>query len=345
MEIVLNGDDFLVIVQGELKSRRPLPGNLRDIKRVAVCNRRVIFLCTDGSVLRCCHKTPDKDAWKLIEVPLRDIASPVMTVGCGDKHMLLVTESGVVYMAGDNCCGQLGNGRKDIKRSKDFNPVMFPTGPPPVISKVGCGPYHTVVVSTEGKVLTWGGGAYGRLGHNNTETMWAPKQIRNFGGTQVVSVAVGQFQTGAVTEGGELYMCGGNQDGQLGLGNKEEHLVLTKVGSGNDFGNEKVNMVACGHTHTLALTETGDVWSWGSGSNGCLGLPDNTTRLVPTRVSPLEKKGIVTTVVAGFENSAVVLDTGSVYGWGRVPVQAQSSGKRKRGGGDCAGLDAIPEEV
>ena len=102
--------------------------------------------------------------------------------------------------------------------------------------------------------------------------------------------------------------------------------------------------VACGYTHTLAVTKTGDVWSWGSGSNGCLGLPDHNTRLVPTRVS---HKGTVTTVVAGVENSAVITNKGLVHTWGRVPVlaEAQNSGKRKRGGGTCAGLDAIPEEV
>ena len=44
--------------------------------------------------------------------------------------------------------------------------------------------------------------------------------------------------------------------------------------------------IACGNVHTLAVTEAGELWAWGLGAQGRLGLNDEQARLVPTRVDP-----------------------------------------------------------
>jgi alpha-tubulin suppressor-like RCC1 family protein len=46
--------------------------------------------------------------------------------------------------------------------------------------------------------------------------------------------------------------------GQLGLGDTEERLTPTKV-----EGLPKVKAVAAGYGHSLALTESGEVYAWG----------------------------------------------------------------------------------
>ena len=40
-------------------------------------------------------------------------------------------------------------------------------------------------------------------------------------------------------------------------------------------GDVKIVKVECGSGHTLALSSNGEVYSWGFGDNGCLGLGPN----------------------------------------------------------------------
>ena len=59
--------------------------------------------------------------------------------------------------------------------------------------------------------------------------------------------------------------------------------------------------IACGSEHTLALTEAGELWAWGQGDEGRLGLNDGQDRLVPTLVDPQHfAHAPISTVAAGY---------------------------------------------
>ena len=81
------------------------------------------------------------------------------------------------------------------------------------IVMAACGGYHSVAVSAEGDVFTWGAGVWGRLGHNDEQDRLAPARLEQgqFGGGKVVLVAAGFCHTVALTEGGMLWVWGGNQ--------------------------------------------------------------------------------------------------------------------------------------
>ena len=49
-----------------------------------------------------------------------------------------------------------------------------------------------------------------------------------------------------------------------------------------------VRMVAAGAEHTVAITEDGDLYGWGWGRYGNLGLGDRNDRLVPEKVSNVD---------------------------------------------------------
>jgi len=47
------------------------------------------------------------------------------------------------------------------------------------ITKVACGCYHSLLVSEEGHLLTFGRGNHGQLGHGNIEDQQMPRQVPN----------------------------------------------------------------------------------------------------------------------------------------------------------------------
>ena len=72
--------------------------------------------------------------------------------------------------------------------------------------------------------------------------------------------------------------------------------------------------VACGHVHTLALTEDGRVFAWGNNKTGCVGVSDRGT-CQPQEVESLRGKKIID-ISAGMESSAALSSDHEVYTWG-----------------------------
>ncbi|WP_018654574.1 S8 family serine peptidase [Actinomadura flavalba] len=71
--------------------------------------------------------------------------------------------------------------------------------------------------------------------------------------------------------------------------------------------------VAAGDAHTLAVSLTGEVWSWGAGSNGQLGLGTTTGSDRPMRVPGLTD---VRAVAAAANHSFALRTNGEVWAWG-----------------------------
>lgn len=83
-------------------------------------------------------------------------------------------------------------------------------------------------------------------------------------------IACGATYSAAVTATGEVYTWGRGNYGRLGHGTSEDHNVPTLVVG---LKGHHVVDIACGSgdAQTLAVTDTGLVFSWGDGDYGKLG--------------------------------------------------------------------------
>jgi RCC1 and BTB domain-containing protein len=96
------------------------------------------------------------------------------------------------------------------------------------------------------------------------------------------SLNCGPFHSLALTKNGEVYAWVSNRLGLIGIRSKKDHQLLPiKV---NGLHNEKVIQISCGFWHSMALTESGNVFSWGDNQFGQLGF--EYFRLInrPTRI-------------------------------------------------------------
>ena len=99
------------------------------------------------------------------------------------------------------------------------------------------------------------------------------------GGRAWAKIATGAHHTCAVRTDRSLWCWGWNANGQLGLGDRANRLVPTRVGTDQNWAH-----VALGAYHTCAVRTDRSLWCWAENFAGQLGLGDTTDRLVPSRV-------------------------------------------------------------
>ena len=83
------------------------------------------------------------------------------------------------------------------------------------------GPYHSLAISKEGQLYTWGRNYYGELGHGTSGTKNNKNIPTRIGtATNWKSIAAGGEHSLAINEAGELYAWGLNDFGHLGDGSR-----------------------------------------------------------------------------------------------------------------------------
>jgi len=79
------------------------------------------------------------------------------------------------------------------------------------------------------------------------------------------------------------------------------------------FAGVKVAFVAAGASHSVAVTVDGEVWSWGCGKHGCLGL-NVEDRLVPALLGREKFGGAqIVLVAAGLSHTVAVCTDGLLW--------------------------------
>jgi alpha-tubulin suppressor-like RCC1 family protein len=127
-----------------------------------------------------------------------------------------------------------------------------------------------------------------------------------------VDVACGNDHTAVLKADGTVWTAGLNSSGQLGNGNTTSQFravqVLTSAGPLTG-----VRAIAAGSSHTLALTKSGEVWSWGLNTSGQLGTGNTTNQNRAVKVASLPA---VAAVSAGDQFSYAVAIDGTVWAFG-----------------------------
>ncbi|GAU12585.1 hypothetical protein TSUD_131950 [Trifolium subterraneum] len=245
-------------------------------------------------------------------------------VACGEYHTCAVTLSGDLYTWGDGTYnyGLLGHGNQ----VSHWVPKRV-NGPLEGIhvSSISCGPWHTAVVTSSGKLFTFGDGTFGVLGHGDRKSVSLPREIESLKGLRTVQAACGVWHTAAVVEvmvgnssssncsAGKLFTWGDGDKGRLGHGDKESKLVPTCVLA---LIEPNFCQVACGHSMTVALSRAGHVYTMGSCVYGQLGNPQADGKL-PTRIEGKLSKSFVEEIACGAYHVAVLTSRTEVYTWGK----------------------------
>ena len=173
--------------------------------------------------------------------------------------------------------------------------------------KVACGRYHTVILTDDGRVFSWGGWKSGETGTGKKRTTAEPTQVSSLQGKKIIDVKAGQDFTLFLAEDGSLYACGAGDQGQTGQGSSNErfHVTPTLIPQVRNVSN-----IAAGQFHSICCTKDGKVYTFGLNREGQLGHGDTQNRTVPTQILQLndDPNLFVIDVGAGGGHSACIVE-------------------------------------
>ena len=232
-----------------------------------------------------------------------------VSVSAGSGHSLALTAGGSVLSWGDGLFRQLGHGDAHAQ----WQPKKVEALAGQRVVAVSAGEKHSLALSIDGAVWSWGHGLYGQLGHGNLQNQLLPKKVEALAGQRIVALSAGEQHSFALAADGAVWSWGHGGFGILGHGDQQSQLLPKKVEA---FAGQRVVSVSAGEYHSIALTADGAVWSWGGGSFGRLGHGDQPlTQLLPMKVEALASQHVVAVSERRDHNLALTADD-ALWSWG-----------------------------
>ena len=256
------------------------------------------------------------------------------------SHILQLTRDGFVFSKGTGDFSVTGHGGAHIVPK----PQILKHLSDKRVIQIACGESHSLVLTDKHDVYSWGRGYEGQLGvSNQIEIAAKPNYVRSLFGTPVIFIAAGAYYSLAITHENKLYGWGEARMGQLGLGiktrmvrlpthipvNESEEAVAGKNISNvsvkgetpkQDTGHAKIIYCSGGLGHTMAISDEGELFSWGFNNCGQLGVGDQKSRWGPVRVEKDIMGNLLPQIqkaVCSYYSSYAIDIFGNLYSWGK----------------------------
>ena len=291
------------------------------------------------------HNETAHDDFKIIKCPLlvyklKNVR--VKKVYSGWEHNIIISDTNEIYSFGhnNNCqCGIPINKNKNIDNIKIKNPINISDLNSGITAiSAACGNEHTLILDNKNNVYSFGNNEDGVLGIKDSKIKSYQFNKVNFGvyNNRIKAIAAGTVHSIALTDDGKIFSWGSAQGGQLGLSEKFlTHLnhknfyvqtpTLVPMNKSNDM---KIIKISCGEAHTIVLNDKNEVYSWGFGSNGQLGLGfcedsfelgtglSNSRIFTPKKIESFEKDVSIKDVQCGKTFSMFIDKFGALYSCG-----------------------------
>ncbi len=190
--------------------------------------------------------------------------SDVKTISTGYRSSMVIDRNGRLWSWGLNEYGKLGDGTNITRLSPA--PALIDN-----VVAVDAGEYgHALAIKSDGSVWAWGHNSFYQLGfvpNINDYDKYTPVQIRGLSG--VIAVSTSYSCSLALKNDGTVWIWGENQGGHFGSG--------TLYGPDSDIpvqvpGLKDIIAIVASSNHMMALTDGGDVFSWGDNQWGEAGI-------------------------------------------------------------------------
>ena len=258
-------------------------------------------------------------------------------ISCNSVCTAVIRGNGQLWQCGNNAHGQLGTGdTTDVTKfvkSQDANGAIINA------TDVSCGYAYTAVIRGNGELWQCGYNVCGQLGTGDTNDVSKFVQSKDSSGKEITnaeSVSCDGWATAVIRGGGELWMCGDNEYGQLGIGESGSNVKSTMFVQSKNANNNVITgakSVASGWHHTVILipndNENLEVYSVGENSNGQLGLGEEDKNAYEDQVTFIK---------------STIINIGKDPLWNRLNVIGSASSRDVKGMGEFQGATSVTIE-
>jgi alpha-tubulin suppressor-like RCC1 family protein len=234
----------------------------------------------------------------------------IIKVSCGSWFTICLSDQGAVYSWGYNRFGQIGHGSHSV----ELLPRHITSFYGKKIVKLECGKHHTLFISDQNECFALGAGMCGQLGNRKKQIQLQPVKIEDLSKLKLNNIACGNLHSLALTSSGDIYMWGYISGDYLGLPETdEEYISAPKRMNISQIKNKIINIFA-GGWHSAAITENGELYTWGFSDSGRLGIGNKIVEqdfhpLEPRIVEELKGKIIVSVACGSSHTLILALDT------------------------------------
>lgn len=282
----------------------------------------------------------------LIDFSIVPSGEKIVSIVAEGHHSYAIDSAGNVYAWGRNNNGQLGDGTtttRAVPTKTDLS--IVPSGEKIVaiesstsvtyISGGAVNYFHTLALDTAGNVYAWGYNTQYQLGDGTRTTRTTPIKVDLSmvpSGEEIVAISAGGEFSLALDSAGTIYAWGYNGNvGRLGIGNTTAQTTIVKTDLSIVPSGEKIVAIEAGVNGSMALDSAGNLYGWGSNSNGIIGDGTTATQLTPVAVDTSaipSGEEIVAMSKAMYVNTngnsgdgspeySVIMDSaGNIYTWG-----------------------------
>ena len=137
--------------------------------------------------------------------------------------------------------------------------------------------------------------------------------------TRCIAIGAGEEYAMAISSAGKLSGWGSNPAGELGNNSTTDSHVPMSVDTSGALSGKSITKVSLGGAFTIALSSSGDLFSWGNNAHGQLGNNSLDESHVPVHVETsgvLSGKTITDIAAGGYQFALAVSSEGKVYAWG-----------------------------
>ncbi|MFP4187381.1 MAG: InlB B-repeat-containing protein [Acholeplasmataceae bacterium] len=263
-----------------------------------------------------------------------DEGETVIMISAGEGHVIALTSADRVLTWGLNGDGQLGDGSTDDRFEPmdiALDPDRFGLQPGDEIDYVATGDYHTMALSSQGKVFVWGENGSGQIGNDTLDDAEDPVDITTkldlASGVTMESIDGGTGFTVLLTSTDQVLTWGQNTYGQLGNDSDDDSSIPVNITS--RFGlalGETIDSLVAGNHHVVATTSSNTIYTWGRNHSGQLGNNDTLDQWLPTDVTEYfslssgdfvhEEEEVIVSAHANGDHSASITSYGHLFVWG-----------------------------
>ena len=283
-----------------------------DVKELVCGSHNTFIIKNDGSLWGCGNganyqfgnNSNSSNFYNFTQITT-NINNDVKQIIAGNTCTLVIKNDGSLWGTGSNVNGELGLGSTQAAYvfTKLLSDVQICD-----CSHIG----STFVLKNDGTIWVTGYNYSGQLGLGDTTYRKTFTQVTT-NINNIKQISCGSGFTFILTNDGKLYSCGGNNNGQLGLGDTTQRTTFTQVTTNI---NNDVKYVTCGSNHTFIIKNDGSVWACGNNGYGELGLGDKTARNTFTKVTTNINNDVKQIACGRNCQTLMLKNDGSIWGTG-----------------------------